>query len=54
MTKGAIFWLLMIVWFFFGAYTNRTLSDRWAVGGSLLLFAVIFLLGWEQFGFVIR
>lgn len=55
MTLGFIFWLLMILWLVLGAYTNRTaLGTPLAWGGSLLMFILLFLLGWQTFGWPIK
>lgn len=57
MSIGFIFWLLMILWLFFGLWSNRTQvqGGDWApVGGSLLLFVLLFLLGWRVFGFIVQ
>lgn len=57
MTIGFLFWLLMILWFLFGLYWNRTAfagGDYSVFGGNLLLFILLFLLGWKVFGFVIQ
>ncbi len=52
MPAGMLFWMLMILWLLFGLYWNR---DNYPVlGGSLLLFILLFLLGWKVFGFVIQ
>lgn len=55
MTIGFIFWLLMILWAVFGVYSNPPTRENFpAFGGSLLLFILLFLLGWKTFGFVIQ
>lgn len=57
MTIGFLFWLLMILWLLFGLYWNRTDlqgGNYGIVGGNLLLFVLLFLLGWRVFGFVIQ
>jgi hypothetical protein len=55
MPIGMIFWMLMILWFVFWGWTT------WGPGGSafswgpsIFLFALLFLLGWHDFGFVIK
>jgi len=54
MTIGFIFWLLMLLWLLFGAYTNRaSLNLPWVWGGNLLMFILLFLLGWRVFGWPI-
>jgi hypothetical protein len=58
MTLGFLFWLLMILWFVFGLYWNWPSQPGPAgfgiLGGNLLLFILLFLLGWKVFGFVIQ
>ena len=47
----------MIVWLLFGLYWNRAdlRGGRYGlVGGNLMLFIVLFLLGWKVFGFPIQ
>jgi hypothetical protein len=57
-TIGFVFWLLMILWLIFGLYWNwpadRTGRGFAPVGGNLLLFILLFLLGWRMFGFPIQ
>ncbi|MFN4261308.1 MAG: hypothetical protein ACK4RK_18645 [Gemmataceae bacterium] len=57
MSIGFVFWLLMILWLLFGLYWNRTDlrgGNYGLVGGNLMLFVVLFLLGWKVFGFPIH
>jgi hypothetical protein len=60
MTIGFLFWLLMILWVLFGLYLNWPAKGSneprafGPVGGNLLLFILLFLLGWKAFGFVIQ
>ena len=52
-----LFWLLMILWFLFGLYMNRADfkgGSYGVLGGNLLLFILLFLLGWRVFGFVLQ
>lgn len=55
MDKGVVFWILMILWAVFGLWyhVNPGTPYGW-VGNTLLLFLLFFLLGWHDFGFVIR
>lgn len=54
MTIGFLFWLLMILWLLFGLWAApRPLNHYWA-GGHVLLWLLLFLLGWEVFGFPIK
>jgi len=56
-TIGAFFWLLMILWLIFGLYWNRDdiRGGKYGIaGGNLLLFVLLFLLGWKAFGFPIQ
>lgn len=57
MTIGAIFWLLMILWLVFGLYWYRTDirgGNYGVLGGNVMLFILLFLLGWRTFGFPIQ
>jgi hypothetical protein len=57
MTIGFVFWLLMILWLVFGFYWNRADirgGNYGILGGNLMLFILLFLLGWKVFGFVIQ
>lgn len=51
-----IFWMLMILYAVFGIFPNFPNDNSgWKpFGGSLLLFILLFLLGWRTFGFVIQ
>jgi Flp pilus assembly protein protease CpaA len=56
MTIGFIFWLLMLLWLVFGAWTHWSAATppNWPVlGGSLFAFILFFLLGWKVFGWPI-
>jgi hypothetical protein len=57
---GFVFWLLMILWLVFGLYWSWP-ADRAGgprafapVGGNLMLFVLLFLVGWRAFGFPIQ
>ncbi len=52
MTIAFLFWLLMILWLIFGLYMGRD-NHLW-LGGGLLLWILLFLLGWKVFGFPIQ
>ena len=57
MPVGILFWMLMILWFLFGLYWNRSDlagGNYGVMGGNLLLFVLLFLLGWRVFGFVLQ
>lgn len=58
MSIGFLFWLLMVLAVFFNVYVGWPKPDSPAgfkpLGGSLLLFVLLFLLGWAVFGFVIK
>jgi hypothetical protein len=54
-TLGFIYWLLLLLWLFFGAYTNRTAIGAPLVwGGSLLIWVLLFILGYQTFGSPVR
>jgi hypothetical protein len=57
MPAGIAFWVLMILWFVLGLWGQRGdfKEGRWAgLGGSLLEFALFFLIGWRLFGPVLQ
>jgi O-antigen ligase len=48
MSLGLAFWILMLLWLVFGMW--RSWPDHYIVGGNLLLFILLLLLGWKAFG----
>ncbi len=59
MPAGMIFWMLMILWFIFGLWWNwpdpaAGRAGFGPIGGNILLFVLLFILGWKSFGFVIQ
>ena len=57
MPIGILFWVLMLLWFFFGLWSDRgnIQAGNWApFGGNLLLFVLLGLLGWRLFGPVLQ
>ncbi len=48
MPMGLAFWILMLLWLVFGVWS--TWPNHYALGGNLLLFILIGLLGWQAFG----
>ena len=55
MSIGLLFWILMVLWFVLGIFRwQGPLDPRLALGGDLLIFILLFLLGWASFGFVIH
>ena len=57
MTIGFCFWLIMLFWLLFGFYWHGTDfrgGNYGPMGGNLLLFLLLFLVGWRVFGFPIQ
>ncbi len=52
MPIGILFWVLMVLWALFGFGVIVLAGAPW--GGNLLLFILLFLLGWRCFGFIVR
>lgn len=56
MTLALLFWILMLLWLVFGylgwpGTPQPTPAPWWApVGSTLILFFLLFLLGWASFG----
>jgi hypothetical protein len=53
---GEIFWILMLIWLVFWGWGNFTPQGAlyWGHGNWVLMFVLLFLLGWHSFGFAIR
>lgn len=55
MPIGLLFWILMVLWFFSWVGSTWNVGPPWALhAGNLVLFVLLFLLGWHDFGFIIR
>jgi hypothetical protein len=59
MKIGFLFWLLMLLWLIFGLYLiwpqgGVSGAAFGPVGGNLLLFVLLFILGWKSFGLPIQ
>lgn len=55
MTIGLLYWILMLVWLLFGFWYEPSPASRWRpLGGHLLLWFLLFLIGWKIFGFPIK
>ena len=57
MSLGQVFWILMLLWLVFSLfyYARPEQLGGWGLRGhGLFLFALFFLLGWHDFGFIIH
>lgn len=59
MTLAIAFWILMLLWLVLGIYqswpaSGATAGGYWPIGGNLLLFLLIFILGVHSFGWPIK
>ena len=52
MTRGLVFWVLMLIWLVFGILWHFSIvgAPYNILGGVLLLFILFALLGWQVFG----
>ena len=52
MTLGLAYWIIMLIWLLFGLYTGYIggLASPYLVGGNLMLFVLLVLIGWKIFG----
>lgn len=52
MTFALAYWILMLIWFVFGCWSNWPVSKAsiGPMGGSVLMFVLLVLLGWAVFG----
>lgn len=54
MTIGLLFWLLYVLWVVL-VFVGLWPEGRWkASGATLIEMALVFLLGWATFGFIIK
>lgn len=49
MGLGVAYWILMLIWLIFYLWVNWPINPR-PLGGTLLLFILLLLLGWRVFG----
>lgn len=52
MTLGLAYWILMLIWFVFGLLVHFAFvgGQYGVLGGTVLLFVLFVLLGWQVFG----
>jgi len=51
MTLGLAFWIIMLIWFVFGGLVHfGMVAAAYAGVGTLLLFVLFLILGWQVFG----
>jgi len=52
MTLSLLFWVLMLLWIVLGMWSSwSTIKSDWRpAGGQILLFILLLVLGWAQFG----
>lgn len=53
MQLSLLFWILMLLWAIFGVFPTfprGATPSYWPFAGSLLLFVLVGLLGWQVFG----
>lgn len=52
MSLGLAFWILMLIWLVWGGYVSYHAGplNPAGLGGNLLLFVLLLLLGWKAFG----
>lgn len=54
MSKGFIFWVLMLLWLVLGILVPHWGAFTWAASGSVLEWILLALLGWQVFGGAIK
>jgi hypothetical protein len=55
MSKGMVFWIVMLIWLIIGVfyhYNNR--DNKYFAGFHVLIWCLLFLVGWALFGFPIQ
>lgn len=61
MPIGLVFWVLMLIWIVARVFTWRlawqptnTYGQYTMIGSDLMILVLLFLLGWHDFGFIVR
>lgn len=54
MSLGLVFWVLMLLWLVLWFYPQYPAPNWPVVGGGVLLFILLLILGWHDFGPPIR
>jgi hypothetical protein len=54
MTKGLLFWILMLLWLVLGIYVAWPAHSFVVIATPGLLFVLLALLGWQVFGKAIK
>lgn len=54
MTLALLFWILMLLWLLRGAYVTYSSKSWEVIGGDILLFLLVLVLGVAQFGAPIK
>lgn len=56
MSRGLIFWVLMLIWLVFGIllYTGFVSGHYGVAGNQVLVFILFLLLGWQVYGPPVR
>lgn len=49
MSFALCYWILMLIWFVFGLWSQWPAQPK-QVGGTVLMFILLVLLGWKTFG----
>jgi hypothetical protein len=51
MSIALLFWVIMVIWLLFGLYVNWPVTAHGpGVGGHLIIWVLLALLGWKVFG----
>lgn len=54
MTKGLLFWVIFVLCIIFWGWGRPWGGAPYVWGPVAIIFVLLFLLGWSEFGFVVR
>lgn len=54
MPLGILFWVIFVLWFAFSLWGYYPFAENKPAISFVLLAALLFVLGWAQFGFIIQ
>lgn len=52
MSIGIVYWIIILLWLIFGLWQSWPTpgTKPWTMGGNIVLFILLVLLGWRVFG----
>ncbi len=52
--KGDVFWVVYLICLIFGGWAGYSIGDKRYIGGGIVIFVLVGLIGWQVFGAPIK